>query len=308
MQELWRLKEVKIRDIWSHEQYDFSAWLAKKENIDLLWETIWVSLTDIETEKFVWSYRCDIIWKDEITGKTVLIENQLEPTNHDHLWKIITYASWLDASVVVWVVEEAREEHASAIEWLNKHTDDEVAFFLIEIHTYKIWDSEPAPMFKIIEQPNDFARTAKELSHKDNLKPTHAKRLEFWNKFRDVVIAKWRPFNAHKPSTDHWTTIAIWTSWVHISVDLINREHKIRVWLWIDDDKELFDRIYEHKEEIEKVAWIKFDWERLPNKKASSICMYIDWLDFDKQDNYPELMNKSIENVLLIKEVFKPYL
>ena len=77
----------------------------------------------------------------------VLIENQLEPTNHDHLGKIITYASGLDAAVVVWIVSSARDEHASAIEWLNKHTDDEISFFLLEVHAYKIGDSEPAPQF-----------------------------------------------------------------------------------------------------------------------------------------------------------------
>ena len=118
---LGKLKEVNIRDVWQHEQYDFSKWLSLPENIQELSDTIGLSLTDVETEKFVGGYRCDIICKDEITGKNVLIENQLEPSNHDHLGKIITYASGLDAAVVVWIVQEAREEHASAIEWLKKY-------------------------------------------------------------------------------------------------------------------------------------------------------------------------------------------
>lgn len=305
---LGKLKEVDIRKVRQHEQYDFSAWLAKEDNITELWDTLNLSLTDIETEKFVGSYRCDILCKDEITGKTVLIENQLEPTNHDHLWKIITYASWLDASVVVWIVEEAREEHASAIEWLNKHTDDEVDFFLVEVHAYTIWNSEPAPMFKIIEQPNDFAKTAKELSHKENLSTGHMNRLEFWNKLNEVIDKRWKPFNKHKPSTDHWYTIAVGSSQCHISIDLINREHKIRVWLWIADSKELFDKLSEHKDEIEKAAWIKLIWDRIDDKKASSICTYVDGLDFNKQDNYEELMNKIIDLVVSLRTAFKPYL
>lgn len=93
------LKELDIRSVWKHEQYDFSAWLAEEENIKLLSDELHLSLTDIETEKFVGNYRCDIICKDELTGKNVLIENQLEPSNHDHLGKIITYASGLDASI-----------------------------------------------------------------------------------------------------------------------------------------------------------------------------------------------------------------
>ena len=120
---LGKIKEIDIRKVWAHEQYDFSKWLAAEENIKELGDSLNLSLTDVETEKFVGSYRCDIICKDELSGKAVLIENQLEQTNHDHLGKIITYASGLDASVVVWIVAEAREEHASAIEWLNKHCD-----------------------------------------------------------------------------------------------------------------------------------------------------------------------------------------
>ena len=140
---LGKLQEVDICKIWAHEQYDFSKWLASESNIQELGETLGLSLLDVEAEKFVGSYRCDILCKDEITGKTVLIENQLEQTNHDHLGKLITYASGLDAAVVVWIVTEARQEHASAIEWLNLHTDDSISFFLIEIHAYKIGDSDP---------------------------------------------------------------------------------------------------------------------------------------------------------------------
>ena len=117
----------------------------------------------------------------------MLIENQLEQTNHDHLGKILTYASGLDASVVVWIVAAARDEHASAIEWLNKHTDDSIFFFLIEIHAYKIGDSEPAPQFKIIEQPNDFAKTMKRISRDKEMNESQGCRLEFWTQFNDIL-------------------------------------------------------------------------------------------------------------------------
>lgn len=123
--------ELPLREVWNHEQYDFSEWLAKEENLALLGEKLGLTLIEPETERFVGSYRCDIVCKDEMSGQIVLIENQLEPTNHDHLGKIITYASGLNASVVVWIVETAREEHASAIEWLNEHVDSTVSFFLI---------------------------------------------------------------------------------------------------------------------------------------------------------------------------------
>lgn len=305
---LGKLKEVNIRDVWQHEQYDFSKWLSLPENIQELGDTIGLSLTDVETEKFVGGYRCDIICKDEITGKNVLIENQLEPSNHDHLGKIITYASGLDAAVVVWIVQEAREEHASAIEWLNKHTDDDLAFFLIEIHAFTIGDSKPAPQFRIIQQPNEFAKMVKEISKNTELNDSQTYRLEFWNMFNSVIDERGKPFNKHKPSTDHWYTVAVGSSKCHVSIDLVNKENRIRVSLWIPNNKELFDKLSFEKENIEKEANFQFEWDRLDGKKASVICTYIEGLNFEKQDNYKDLMNKIIDYVVVFKNTFSKYI
>ena len=305
---LGKIKEIDIRKVWAHEQYDFSKWLAAEENISELGNTLNLSLTDIETEKFVGSYRCDIICKDELTGKSVLIENQLEQTNHDHLGKIITYASGLDASVVVWIVAEARQEHASAIEWLNKHTDDDLAFFLIEVHAYTIGDSDPAPMFKIIEQPNDFARSVKTIARSGELSDAQIKRQEFWTMFNDVIDQRGKPFNKRKATTDHWYEVAVGSSQCHISIDLVNKDHKIRVGLWIADNKELFDAMKEHRAEIEETAGFPLEWDRLDKKKASVICAVIPGLDFNDQRNYHELMNKAIDMVLAERKAFAPYI
>lgn len=308
MEKLGRLKEVSIREIWPHEQYDFSKWLAQEANIKELGDALNLSFTDIETEKFVGSYRCDILAKDELSGKTVLIENQLEPTNHDHLGKILTYASGLDASVVVWIVQSARDEHASAIEWLNKNTTDDVAFFLVEVHAYTIGDSLPAPYFKIIEQPNDFSKTAKKISKSGNLSVSQEARLDFWTKFNDVVEANGKPFNKRKATTDHWYEVAIGTSQAHMSIDLVNKENKIRVGLWINDNKDLFDALYDEKDEIEREYGEKLFWYRLENKKASNVCTYIKGLDFKKQDNYPDLMQQTIDTVVKLRSVMKKHL
>ncbi len=308
MVNLEKLKEVDIREVWEHEQYDFSQWLSQSENIQQLGDTLSLSLTDVETEKFVGTYRCDIICKDEITGKNVLIENQLEPTNHDHLGKIITYASGLDAAVVIWIVKEAKEEHASAIEWLNKHTDETVSFFLIEIHAFTIGDSKPAPQFRIIEQPNDFAKMVKEVSKNTELNESQTCRLEFWNMFNDLIDERGKPFNKHKASTDHWYTVAVGSSKCHISIDLVNIENRIRISLWIPDSKELFDKLSLEKEQIEKEADMQFDWDRIDDKKASKICTYINGLNFEKQDNYKDLMNKIIDYVIIFKKVFSKYI
>ena len=305
---LGKLTEIDVRKVWKHEQYDFSNWLAEEENIQELGNTLNLSLIDVETEKFVGNYRCDILCKDEITGKVVLIENQLEATNHDHLGKIITYASGLDASVVVWIVSSARQEHASAIEWLNKHTDDGLAFFLIEVHAYKIGNSDPAPQFTIIEQPNDFAKIVKAVSKNSGISDTEKCRLEFWTRFNEVLEERGKPFNKRKPTTDHWYSIAMGSSECQISIDLVNKEHKIRVGVWVSDNKELFDKFYQNREEIEESCGFKLRWNRLDNKKASLACTYIQNLDFDHTENYTALMNECIDLVLALKKAFVPFL
>lgn len=305
---LGKLQEVDIRAVWPHEQYDFSKWLAEEENIRELGDTLNLSLTDVETEKFVGNYRCDILCKDEITGKMVLIENQLEPTNHDHLGKIITYASGLDAAVVVWIVSSARDEHASAIEWLNKHTDDEISFFLLEVHAYKIGESDPAPQFNIIEQPNDFVKTVKTVAKNNELNESQKQRLEFWTQFNDVVESKGKPFNKRKATTDHWYNVAIGSSEASISIDLVNKEHKIRVSLFINDNKDLYDSLSLRRDEIEQLLGFALEWNRLDNKKAAYICTYIKGLDFKKQDNYPQLMEQIIDLVLKMRKVFPQFM
>lgn len=303
-----KLKEVDIRELWKHEQYDFSEWLSKKENIENLNEILGLTLVDISKETYVGAYRCDLFAKDETTGIKVIIENQLEMSNHDHLGKIITYASGLDAKVVVWIVKEAREEHRSAIEWLNNNTNSNVNFFLIEIHAYKIGNSDNAPMFQVIEQPNDFIKNNKSTNSNDTMNKSQSQRVEFWNQFNNVLIERGKPFNVRKATTDHWYNVAIGTSDAHIAITLINKDSVIGVELYITDNKELFDKLYQKKDAIEADLGFKLDWRRLNNSKASRIVTFIKGLNFDDHSNYNELMNKTIDLAVLMRDTFKRYI
>lgn len=303
-----KLKEVDIRELWKHEQYDFSEWLSKKENIENLNEILGLTLVDISKETYVGSYRCDLFAKDETTGIKVIIENQLEISNHDHLGKIITYASGLDAKVVVWIVKEAREEHRSAIEWLNNNTNNNVNFFLIEIHAYKIGESDPAPMFQVVEQPNDFIKNNKFTNKDESMSKAEAQRIDFWNQFNDVIIERGKPFNVRKANTDHWYNVAIGTSEAHIDISLVNKDSVIVVGLYIPDNKELFDKLYNKKNEIEDELGFSLDWRRLDNSKASRVVYDIDGLNFEDHSNYNELMNKIIDLAVSMRKVFKKYI
>ena len=300
-----KLQEVNIRELWKHEQYDFSAWLAKDENIELLNEKIGLTLVDINTEAYVGAYRCDIVAVDETTNVKVIIENQLENSNHDHLGKIITYASGLDAKVIVWIVKEARDEHRSAIEWLNNNTSKDINFFLIELHAYKIGNSEPAPMFQIIEEPNDFIKESKGTKSDGTMNKSQSERLEFWTKFNDHVIARGKPFNIHKAGSAHWYDVSVGTSGVKISIALINKDKYISVELYIYDNKALFDKLFEEREEIESQLGFEMEWLRLEKSKASRILYKIDGLNFDDHSNYDKLIEEAIDKAIAMRDVFK---
>lgn len=300
-----RLQEVDIRKLWKHEQYDFSAWLAEDENIELLNEKLGLTLVDINTEAYVGAYRCDIVAVDETTGIKVIIENQLENSNHDHLGKIITYASGLDAKVIVWIVKEARDEHRSAIEWLNNNTVQDINFFLIELHAYQIGDSDYAPMFQIVEQPNDFIKESKSQKSTDTLNKSQSERLEFWTQFNDHVIARGKPFNIHKAGSAHWYDVSVGTSGVKISIALINKDSYISVELYIFDNKALFDKLFEERKEIENQLGFEMEWLRLEKSKASRILYKIKGLNFDDHSNYNELIEEAIDKAVKMREVFK---
>ena len=303
-----KLKEVDIRSLWKHEQYDFSEWLSKEENINILNEILGLTLVDVSKEAYVGSYRCDLFAVDESTGTKVIIENQLEPSNHDHLGKIITYASGLDAEVIVWIVKKAKEEHRSAIEWLNNNTNSGINFFLIELKAYTIENSIPAPYFSVIEKPNDFIKNTKINNNSDNLNKSQSERLEFWNRLNEILMDRGKPFNIRKATTDHWYDIAIGTTAAHVAITLVNKESYVGVEFYINDDKEMFDNLLEKKDVIERELEFKLDWQRLENSKASRIKYYIKGLNFDDHSNYDKLINKTIDVAVKMREVFKKYI
>lgn len=308
MATIGKLKEIDVRELWKHEQYDFSNWLAKAENLEYLNDILGLTLTDVNKEVYVGPYRCDLVAKDETTDATVIIENQLEATNHDHLGKIITYASGLKAKVIVWIVKEAKEEHRAAIEWLNNNTGTDVNFFLIEIHAYQIGDSLPAPKFEIIEKPNDFVKRGNQNSVDGDMTKSQAERLNFWEEFNSVVVQRGKPFNLRKASTDHWYDVAIGSSDAYIVINLVNKYGNVVVELYITDNKPLYDKLHEQKDVIEDELGLQLEWKRLDAKKASRIKYYINGLNFDDHTNYPDLMNEIIDTAVNMRKVFQQYI
>lgn len=268
---LGRIKKVELRKAWSHEASDFTNWFAEEENLRLLSDEIGVDIKLIQTEATVGRFNVDILAEEENTGNKIVIENQLEATNHDHLGKIITYASGFDASMVIWVVKEARDEHRQAIDWLNEHTDEDLAFFLIQVELWQIGDSPFAPKFEIISKPNDWAKTVKQSVGSSRVTDTKVRQLEFWEQFKTFAENHNTILRVQKPSPQHWLNISVGSSHAHISLTLNSFDEVIRTELYIPSNKEVYHFLEQRKDEIEKELGYKVEWMELSGKKASRI-------------------------------------
>lgn len=187
------LKKINVRELWNGEATDFTPWLAKDENIKQLGDIAQIELEVIEQEKNVGPFKADILCKNTIDDHYVLIENQLEKTDHTHLGQILTYAAGLDAVTVIWIAKQFTEEHRATIDWLNRITDEQFNFFGIEIEAYKIGDSLPAPLFQIVSKPNEWSRTVKSAASTQNLTGAKTLNLEYWTAMKNFSKKK-EPF------------------------------------------------------------------------------------------------------------------
>lgn len=306
MANLGTLKEITdLRSIWPHEALNFTPWVA--ENVDLLADAVGLDITVDETESSVGDFNVDIYASETGTDRKIIIENQLEDTDHDHLGKLITYASGKGADVLIWVVKHAREEHKAAVEWLNNHTDDKIGFFLCEIKLFQIGDSQIAPSFTVVERPNDWT---KEIRKKASANPTQQQRLEYWQAFNDYAFSDAnfsRIFNKRKPTTDHWMDFSIGSSACHIAVSQIQKRKAVDVELYINDDKELFKSLFAHKDEIEKNMEMELEWKELPERKASRILIE-KTVDLDDRATWPEQFDYIMDTCIKMKRAFKRYL
>ncbi|MCR5259559.1 MAG: hypothetical protein K6E40_15590, partial [Desulfovibrio sp.] len=174
---LAKLEKVEdLRQIWPHEALNFTKWLCEEDGLEALGAELGIDIAVDETESGVGGYRADVLAHEEGTGRRIIVENQLGETDHDHLGKLIVYASGKDAEIVIWIVRHARDEHRRAVEWLNGHTDRGIGVFLVEVELWKIGGSDPAVKFNAVERPNEWAKEQKPagLSDGDQL------RLRFW--------------------------------------------------------------------------------------------------------------------------------
>ena len=305
-QNLSKLNKVELREVWGHEATDFTNWLSQNENLSALGEEIGIDIKLIKTEASVGKFSVDILAEEESSGKKIIIENQLEDTNHDHLGKIITYASGYDAEIIIWIVRDVCDEHQKAIDWLNEHTDENINFFLIKIELWQIENSNPAPKFEIVASPNEWAKTIKNIYNNEELTNTKLQQLEFWNKFKSYVQENDTRIRLQTPRPQHWYDVSMGSSEAHISLTINSRENLIGCEIYINKDKELFEFLKERKDEIEKAIGEPIEW--IDAAVASRIKIKKEVTDLFNQREAEKYFTWLYEKTVLFQKVFGRYL
>ncbi len=302
---LGTLKQVNLREIWKHEAINFTNWLAKPENLDLLSEEINIELSLIETEYNVGRFNVDIYAEEGSTSRKVIIENQLERTDHDHLGKLITYASGLDAEIIIWIVKEVLEEHEQAILWLNDNTDEKINFFAIRMEVWQIGDSASAPKFHIVAKPNNWSKAVKKSSQSQELSPTKKLQLEFWETFKEYATANGFNLRLRKASPQHWYSVAIGRSDCYIELTINSQKKELACEIYIPDSLETYQNFLNNKLQIESEVG-SLDWMELPEKKASRI-KNVRKGDFTKRVKWTEFFQWIAETAVSMQDTFNKY-
>ena len=290
---LGRLERVDLRDIWTTEATDFTPWLARPENLAILGETLGIDLELEAQEKSVGPFRADILCKDIGRDAWVLVENQLERTDHGHLGQLLTYASGLQAVTIVWIAARFTEEHRSTLDWLNKITDESFRFFGLEVELWRIGDSPAAPKFNIVSKPNDWSRSVAQAARAiddSELSETRMKQREYWTALHAVLDAAGGPVSGNrKPQPQSWMSYSVGRSRFHVGAAMVRPKNRVQAELYIsgDDAKAYLGLLKLQKDEIESELGYSLNWEELPNRQDSRISIYLENADPEDEADWP---------------------
>lgn len=293
MTTLGKLEPVQLRQVWEHEAQEFTPWLARNENLAELGRAIGIELEIVGQEQNVGPYRADVLCKDTLTQGFVLIENQLEKTNHNHLGQILTYAAGLGAKTVVWIAERFTDEHRAALDWLNEITEEDYGFFALEIELWRIGQSPPAPKFNVVCRPNDWRRAVVDSTRTSGEMPERKKfYLHYWTDFREFLVQRaTTTLRPQKPSGDHWTSYAIGRSGFWLSATASVEKDRLGAELFVRpsdmDPKDAFRRLHAEQAVIEADAGFALDWQELPDAKGSRIAVYLTDVPLENEADWP---------------------
>ena len=316
MSKLGRLQSVELRKIWPDEAQNFTPWLAEEENLVLLGETLGMELEFEGQELDVGDFRADILCRNTEDDSRVLIENQLEQTNHKHLGQILTYSAGLDIHTVIWIAKRFREEHRAALDRLNEITDERFQYFGIEVKVWQIEDSAHAPQFEIVSKPNDWNRTVSRDTERaviNDLSETQLLQEKFWTEFGKYLISKYpneedMPIRKPKPQPVSRMVFGLGKAEFKLYAILAKRDRQIRIQLTLleNNAKAHFHLLRKDQEKIENEVGESLEWLELPGREESQVCLLKNDTDLTNEIDWTNQHKWLAAKLEKFDEVFRP--
>lgn len=301
-----KLERIHPREVWKHEVH-FTQWL--EENIDVLNDVLELDLSNAEREKAAGAFSVDLVAEDGM-GNTVVIENQLEKSNHDHLGKLVTYLTAIEAKVAIWIVSEPRPEHVGAISWLNQSSS--ASFYMLKVEAIKIGGSSPAPLLTLIVGPSEGIREVGQT--KQEIAERHILCQQFWKGLLERAKPKTKLHTGISPGQSNWIGVTAGKSGLGYNYALT--QHASTVELYIDcgkdceeENKAIFNTLKKHQEEIEQFFGGQLEWERLETKRACRIVKRFSLGGYrDEEEKWTEIQDKMIDAMVRLEKALGPHI
>lgn len=296
-----RLQIIPPREIWPHEALDFTPWLL--QNVDVLSDLLGMDLVLEVAEHPVGDFSLDLKGYDETTSETVIVENQLESSDHTHLGQIITYAAGTDPTTIVWVTTGFRPEHRAAIDWLNQRTDENTRVFGVVIQVVKIGESRPAPNFELVAQPNDWEKRVKKAST-SGMSMKSRRYREFWEATLEQIRVRHPDWTRARTTEASWCTTSLGLSGMALSMAWVNGSLVAQVYFDSRDadlNQARFDKLHDHRVDFDAALGQAAMWDSMEGRKGARIVVTSPFDDIDDLDRWPEMINWLIEQQIRLR-------
>ena len=305
---LGRLTAVDLREVWTSESGDFTPWLARPENLAVLGETLELDLELEAQEKAVGPFRADILCRDTGSSAWVLIENQLERTDHGHLGQLLTYASGLEAATIVWIAGRFNDEHRATLDWLNTITEERFRFFGLEVELWRIGDSLAAPKFNMVSKPNDWSRSVAQGRRSlddGELSEVRSMQLEYWEGLNAALAGAGGPVRGNrKAQAQSWMSYAIGRTDFSLNAVMGRPQRRVGAQLYLggSNARAYFEQLHEQKNAVEEDLGDELEWKEL--RIHSHISMWLTEHDPEDRDDWPRQHQWLAEKLNLLHGVF----
>lgn len=305
---LGKLERVEVRDIWKHEAHDFTPWLL--EHADYLEDALGIGIDLENAEHPVGGFSLDLIGRDLTNDAVLIVENQLEKTDHAHLGQILTYAAGTDAASIVWIATVFREEHRQAIDWLNEQTRENIRFFGVELQVTKIGTSLPAPLFKLVAQPNSWQKQVRSTAQTTKTGAKASFYLQFWTRYLERMNKEHPEWpQSRNPTSSSWMNFTSPIKGIQLNPSFAQGA-RLRHEIYIDTrdadrNTEIFDYLSQQKDAIEAEYGGPLDWEELPTKKACRIANYRENADVVNVGQHEEHITWLLEEGVRLRRVLE---